>query len=188
VPPDVAASLAQILSYLNQAADEGRQLIRFVEGLPAGETVNVVDTLEKTCDLLTRKTTAGRPQIIFQRPDHPWPQLLPKTAWTVVRIVQQAAQNSVRHSGAGHLVVTLSGTCDAGLKVVVRDDGHGFDPTGEFPGHYGLKSMRQRAREIGLELTIESHPGGGGTRISLAIPPAALAADQDALGPPEFEA
>lgn len=177
VPADVEATLTQILSYLNQAADEGRQLMRFVEGLPEGETVDVVSTLEATCELLERKASGGRPRIIFQRPDHPWPQMRPKTAWTVVRIIQQAAFNAVRHSGAEHLYVTLSGMPESALAVVVRDDGRGFDPEGDFPGHYGIRGIRQRARELGLELTIASRPEGGGTSVSLRIPATVLKAD-----------
>jgi signal transduction histidine kinase len=165
---------------LNQAADEGRQLMRFIEGLPEAETVDVVETLEKTCELLTRKASSGRPRIIFQSPAQPWPRMSPKTAWSVVRIIQQAAVNAVRHSGADLLVVSLGGTGDSALTVLVRDDGHGFDPGKEYPGHYGLSSMRQRARELGMNLSIESRCGGDGTRVSLRIPAAALKAAEEA--------
>lgn len=177
VPADVEATLRQILGYLNQAADEGRQLMRFVEGLSDGEAVDVVSALEATCELLERKALGGRPRIIFQRPDAPWPQMRPKMAWTVVRIIQQAAFNAVRHSGAEHLYVTLCGMPESDLTVVVRDDGCGFDPEGEYPGHYGVRGMRQRARELGLELSIASRPGGGGTSVSLRIPATVLKAD-----------
>lgn len=175
-PGDVEETLRQILTYLNQAADEGRQLMRFVEGLPEGETIDVVGTLATTCELLERKAIGGRPEICFRCPEQPWPEMPPKLAWTVVRIIQQAAVNAVRHSGAEHLYVTLSGTAEEALSVVVRDDGCGFDPEGDYPGHFGMQSMRQRARELGLELAIASQPGGGGTTVSLRIPAAALKA------------
>src|SRR5687767_4775337 len=71
--PEAASNLEQILSYLHQAADEGRQLIRFIEGLPPGETVDAVATLERTCELLTRKTSGGRPEITFFHPRPAWP-------------------------------------------------------------------------------------------------------------------
>jgi signal transduction histidine kinase len=52
----------------------------------------------------------------------------------------------------------------------VRDDGRGFDPSDSFPGHLGLKSMRERVVHLGGTLRIESAPGGG-TRIRTQIPP-----------------
>lgn len=178
-PTEVEATLSQILSYLNQAADEGRQLMRFVEGLPAGDRVDVVKTLETTCQLLTRKALGGRPRIVFEHPATPWPELAPKLAWTIVRIIQQAAANAVMHSGAEQLWVTLGRTSESALSVTVQDDGRGFDAEGEYPGHYGVQSMRQRARELGLMLTIVSSPPGGGTKISLQIPAAALKAAEE---------
>jgi signal transduction histidine kinase len=49
------------------------------------------------------------------------------------------------------------------------DDGVGFDPRGEFPGHLGLKSMAERAETLGGSFAIESIPGAG-TTIRVAIP------------------
>jgi len=43
----------------------------------------------------------------------------------------------------------------------------GFDPLGEFPGHLGLQSMRERAAAVGGTLDIESAPGEGTTRCSV---------------------
>ena len=170
-PEELVARLNQILSYLNQASDEGRQLIRFVEGLPrSGHDVDVVKTLASTTDLLTRKTHQGQPVITFQPPQLAWPLLPPHFAWSIVRIVQQAAVNAVRHSQAQHVDVKLTASGDGELAVDVIDDGLGFDPQVEYPGHYGLQSMRQRAREAHLQLTIDSQPNGGGTRVSLRIP------------------
>ncbi|CAN5670111.1 hypothetical protein BH24ACT18_BH24ACT18_20010 [soil metagenome] len=45
----------------------------------------------------------------------------------------------------------------------------GFDPEGEFPGHLGLRSMRERAAPLGGTLEVESNPGRG-TRIRARIP------------------
>ncbi len=58
----------------------------------------------------------------------------------------------------------------SGILLEVRDDGEGFDPAGSFPGHLGLKSMRERVARLGGTLRIESAPGEG-TRIHAWIPP-----------------
>ena len=87
---------------------------------------------------------------------------------TVYRIAREALHNTVKHARAGHVEVRLA--CDAeAIEFEVRDDGAGFDPAGEFPGHLGLRSMRERAMRVGGTLTVESAPGAG-TRIHLRIP------------------
>lgn len=84
------------------------------------------------------------------------------------RIAQESMHNTVKHARATEIQVTLSRT-DDGLCLEVRDNGQGFDPSGEFPGHLGLRSMRERARDIGSTLEIESEPGTG-THITLRVP------------------
>lgn len=171
---ELASKLTQILSYLNQASEEGRQLIRFLEGLPCADgSVDVVETLATTVDVLGRKTQQGRPALNFCRPEQPWPALPPQFAWTIVRIVQQAAVNAVRHSGAERINLVLGTSPDGQFKVDITDDGRGFDPGAAYPGHYGLSSMRQRAAEAHIDLAIDSRPGGGGSRVSLrfSVPP-----------------
>ena len=61
--------------------------------------------------------------------------------------------------------------CDArGTALEVSDDGAGFDPEGDFSGHLGLKSMRERAARLGGTLRVES-ASGEGTTIRVRIPP-----------------
>ena len=45
------------------------------------------------------------------------------------------------------------------IELSIRDDGQGFDPAQNTPGHYGLKMMRERAEAVGAKLTITSQPG-----------------------------
>jgi signal transduction histidine kinase len=47
------------------------------------------------------------------------------------------------------------------LSLTVADAGACFDPSESFPGHMGLRSMRERAEHIGAELTIEARLGEG---------------------------
>jgi len=55
------------------------------------------------------------------------------------------------------------------LKLEVCDNGIGFDPQAEYPGHLGLRSMRERAMSIGGALEINSTPESG-TQIRARIP------------------
>jgi signal transduction histidine kinase len=60
--------------------------------------------------------------------------------------------------------------CDPDTIILeISDDGVGFDTGGDFPGHLGLHSMRERAEGLGGTLTVQSAPGEG-TRIRALMP------------------
>lgn len=77
----------------------------------------------------------------------------------VFRVVQEALTNVARHSGAGRASI-LATKRRHRLRVVVEDDGSGFDPTAP-TGRLGIGGMRERMELIGGELRIESSPGSG---------------------------
>jgi signal transduction histidine kinase len=79
------------------------------------------------------------------------------------RIAQESLTNVVKHSQATQVRVILAST-DAGLELEVADNGTGFDTAGDFPGHLGLRSMRERAEKSGGRLEISSQAGVG-TRV-----------------------
>jgi signal transduction histidine kinase len=82
-------------------------------------------------------------------------------AHDLVRIAREAIGNAVRHGGAEHVIVGLTRDQD-GRRLVVHDDGSGFDPEVGTTG-YGLTSMRDRAAGLPGELTIRSTTGRGTT-------------------------
>ena len=51
----------------------------------------------------------------------------------------------------------------------VRDDGSGFDPATDRPGHLGLTTMRERAEAIGATFASTSAPGRG-CEITVVVP------------------
>ncbi|HVW31491.1 MAG TPA: histidine kinase [Acidimicrobiia bacterium] len=79
------------------------------------------------------------------------------------RISQEAIENVERHARARALDVTW--TCDGHHgRLVVADDGTGFDPAGFVTAAsttVGMTAMRERANAIGARLVVDSHPGGG---------------------------
>ncbi len=90
----------------------------------------------------------------------------PSIELALLRVVQEALANCLRHSGAAHVGVTL--TLGAPVTLIIVDDGHGFAP--DAPQGVGLQSMRERVRTLGGTLTIDSAPQAG-TRLSVQVPP-----------------
>ncbi len=87
---------------------------------------------------------------------------------TLYRIAQEALHNTVKHAQASHVNLQLS--CDESAIVMdIRDHGKGFEANASYPGHLGLRSMRERAERLGGDLTVESAPEAG-TRVTVRIP------------------
>jgi signal transduction histidine kinase len=97
------------------------------------------------------------------------PDLGPEKVLHLIRIVQEAIANAIRHSSARTLVVAaeLAATND-GQAIVVRvsDDGRGL-PSGPYPER-GLANMRRRGELLGGVLTVSSSPRG--TTVELRLP------------------
>jgi signal transduction histidine kinase len=96
------------------------------------------------------------------------PGLNPVATLQILRILQEAVTNAVRHSGATTITVEAapSPLDPARLRLAVTDDGRGFAERPRAEG--GLRNMRQRAAAIGAELTIEGTAAG--TRVTLDLP------------------
>ena len=96
------------------------------------------------------------------------PRLTPRAEAELLRIVQEALNNVVRHADAT-VVRVRAGVVDAHLELVVADNGIGFEPSEVKKGCFGLASMRERALIIGGALAIDSRPQDG-TRIRVSVP------------------
>jgi len=84
------------------------------------------------------------------------------------RVAMEAIANSVKHACAGAIQVTIADLEDA-VTVTVADDGDGFEPGADHAGHFGLRTMRERADRIGAALDVHTSPGAG-TAIRLTVP------------------
>jgi PAS domain S-box-containing protein len=90
------------------------------------------------------------------------------TKEALYRVAQEALHNVAKHARAQALDLALEATSSE-LVLRVVDDGKGFDPKSSFPGHLGLRSMRERVGAVGGSLEIDSAPGKG-TRICVRVP------------------
>jgi signal transduction histidine kinase len=91
-------------------------------------------------------------------------------AFTVVR---EAANNAIKTGRAANVAIDVYDDTGA-VVVMVEDDGQGFDvasvlQTYSKRGSLGLLQMRESARLIGAQLSLDSSPGQG-TKVRLRIP------------------
>lgn len=98
---------------------------------------------------------------------------IPAVESSFYRIAQEALTNAAKHAGATTVSVLMQATPSC-LKLVVEDNGSGFDPSiigKAAPSHggLGLYGMQERAKMVGAVLTIESARGRG-TMIHVEMP------------------
>ena len=81
------------------------------------------------------------------------------------RITLEAVTNVIHHSGASRCTVNLQ--ANDSFEIEVSDNGRGL-PEHLIPG-VGVRSMRDRATELGGAFSIKNNPGGG-THITARLP------------------
>lgn len=104
--------------------------------------------------------------------DDDWrPRFSPEVAVQIVRVVQEALTNVRKHANADWARVCI-GRSGGEARVVVEDNGCGFDP--EMLGRsdvlsFGMRTMRERVERVGGRFTVDSVPGEG-TRVQIILP------------------
>lgn len=97
------------------------------------------------------------------------PEPIRAVAYVVVR---ESLANAAKHSGGANVTVSLE-AARGQLRVAVSDRGHGFTPRDEETArqghHMGLQMLRNRVKEVGGTLAIDSQPGRG-TRVVATLP------------------
>ncbi len=106
-------------------------------------------------------------------------RLSPPVELALFRIAQEALSNAERHASAHRVAVGIDFD-SGGLRLLVKDDGVGFDgsesPKGEGYRSLGLSGMSERAHLIGARLVVHSDKGAG-TTVDVRVPATILARD-----------
>jgi PAS domain S-box-containing protein len=162
-PDRVAEWLEYVLSLAEAGLTEMRALI-FELRPESLETEGLIAALTQQAAALKARHEIPVHTTLGEEPDLPL-----ETKEALYRIAQEALHNTVKHAHASRADLKLE--CDArGIALEVSDDGAGFNPSEDFSGHLGLKSMRERAARLGGTLRVESAPREG-TTIRVRIPP-----------------
>ena len=165
----MAEELKRIQNLLHQEVLNLRELM---------QQMRVVDVAPKRFldYLATTVDRFGRDVGISARFSSPFDEVVipPRTCTEVARIVQEALVNIRKHSHARNVLVRFEAT-DTKWLLMIDDDGRGFDFNGRLDQaeletrRLGPLVIRERVRNIGGELVVESGPGKG-ARLEITFP------------------
>ena len=162
---DQANLAATLLAQARQSLDEVRRMARDLRPAPLDE-LGLAEALRQHGRMAARMS-GGRPDVQILVPDQ-LPELPAAVEVAAFRIAQEAIANTTRHARASECTVEVS--VNGALVVSVRDNGCGAPPTG---GGTGLRSMRDRADQLGGACTVTFQRGHGTTvRAELPLGPA----------------
>ena len=141
------------------------------------KTINEVRSLSKSLDkewlqqfnfidnLQTEVHRINAMQTIKVNFSHAEKLLLPPEEQIILfRIVQEALQNSIKHSQAEKIDIRLSHS-GSSLIANITDNGKGFEENLMFSSGLGLKNMKHRTQLLGGTIEWKSLPGEGSTVI-----------------------
>ena len=171
VQRDSPALPSEVLDRLRALQNETAELSADVQAIshtlhaPRLEHLGIAAAMATVC---TEFSGHHKMEVSFR--SHDLPTTLPaETSLCLIRVLQEALQNAVKHSGARCATVELSGTSSE-IHLLVSDLGKGFDLSETVPGRgLGLTSMQERVRVLNGFITIRSAPTGG-TTIEVRIP------------------
>ncbi len=93
-------------------------------------------------------------------------RLAPELETVLYRVAQESLTNVSKHANASKVNISLAAV-DGHVRLLIRDDGVGFNPLEatalEAQGHFGLTNMRERVEMVGGTLLVDSSPGRGTT-------------------------
>jgi signal transduction histidine kinase len=163
---DAARRLATVQDALTSSLEDTRRFVWNLREQPTASS-DLGLALTRLCGRLTEGKAVACPVSVEGQPKH----LSHDAQGTLFSVAQEAVTNALKHADPGRVEVSLTYGREV-VTLVVADDGRGFVPAsaqGPGEGHFGLLGMRERARRVGAQLTVESQPGAG-TRVQLTVP------------------
>jgi len=163
----------QVENHAVKIAQSADQTVRALEEIvwavrPGSDTLSsLVDYLTHfASELFEGSVTRCRLDVPKDVPARPLP---PDVRHNIFLIVKEALTNVLKHADGGVVQLQIK-TGDSFLKIVIADDGKGFDPGSPLTRgqHNGLENMRRRAGAVGGRLVVSSEPGNG-TRVEFQM-------------------
>ncbi|MDH5667505.1 MAG: PAS domain S-box protein [Nitrospira sp.] len=145
----------QAIRQLNQVMSEVRNFIAGLESqiLHGVDLATAIRSMVQSLDIVG---TSCRVTI----DEHVVGKLSTEQAFHLAYVTREALSNSLRHSGATQISVSLVGAADS-VRLLISDNGTGFDPKKTHGVGHGLGNLAARARKIGGQLTVRTRPNYG---------------------------
>ena len=156
LPGESCGELVRVGRYLGEVVEHVRQLAGELRPMLLHD-LGLEGSLRSLAVGLSTATT-----IVQTTFPAPVPRLEEAAEVGVYRIAQEAVTNALRHAGARTVRLGIA-IARRRLRLVVRDDGCGFDPSRRRTTALGLLSMEERALALGGRLEVASAPGRGTT-------------------------
>jgi len=172
VPEIMAESPGEAVERVDAAIESINLAIRdirnFIYGLRP-EAVDGTQVVAGLAALAEEVRHGGLVDVIASLDPAADPGLAADAGAELLHLVREALSNAVRHGQADRISIEL-GLSEMGSRLVVADDGIGFDPARQVgDGHHGLANMRARAAAVGGRLEIRSALGSG-TKVIVDLP------------------
>lgn len=130
---------------------------------------NGEDSLVEALERVVREFRANTLLPVEFQPGDSLPHLAADQRLHLQLLVREALANVARHAQAGRVIVSAK-VQDDQLRLVIADDGRGFDVDAASLGEgLGLRTMTERARLLGGTMEVRSHTGAG-TTIQVDVP------------------
>lgn len=156
----------QVISELLRLADGGQSELRAILTNLRSDLVKTGGLTGGLASLAADFRTRHGLEIRLSHMDEP--DVPPATKEELVLICREALHNVVKHAHASRVDIVLQIHADE-LVLLITDNGRGFDQTVSRPGHFGLRSMRERAAATRGTLELVSVDGVG-TQIRVGVP------------------
>ena len=158
------AGIARLIS------DEAARLYDAMHGLIPRLAPLTLDTVGLAASLedLARDWQRRHPAVALTLRHRLPPDLGPSITLAIYRVVQEGVINALRHAQAKRVDVEVHGDAQH-VVVSVTDDGIGLPQDWSRPGHFGLRGLTDRVKQLGGSVEIGNNPDGG-ARVTADIP------------------
>jgi PAS domain S-box-containing protein len=165
-PPEIIPTLRDLVTLAQKTLEDARRAVWDMRSPSLGG-----GDFSAALRAITEEGLRGTPlELEFGTEGIPRP-LDPDAEAVMLRVLQEAIANIVKHAAARRVRVGLSYEA-RGARLSVTDDGRGFavhPDVHTYGGHWGLLGMRERASQIRAKLSVRSTPGHG-TEVVLLAP------------------
>ena len=160
--PEMSKPLENVINIINDSLAELRQLSHSLTDVRK-QHASLAELIANECEVVNNTGKCNATLHVFGNPEM---GIAAKSS--LFRIVQEFMQNSLKYSECSNLKINLEYEND-GLKLLLEDNGRGFNLNERKHKGIGLDNMRRRALALNGQFEMESQPGVG-TKLKVAVP------------------